>query len=75
MPFYTGKRMCVGENLACGKLLWFLITILQNFNLESLVLLKDMPSPRVDGVLLYTSSSSLVPEESQNVWLLLCWCL
>lgn len=37
--------MCVGESLACRKLFLFLITILQNFNLDSLVVSKDMASP------------------------------
>ena len=55
--------MYVGESLARGELFLFLITISQNFNLESLVVLKDMTLLELPAHLCLQGPCHYSPEE------------
>ncbi|CAO2626327.1 Cytochrome P450 2B19 [Lemmus lemmus] len=50
MPFSTGKRICLGEGIACNELFLFFTTILQNFSVSSSMAPKDIDlNPKESG--------------------------
>ncbi|KAF5924135.1 hypothetical protein HPG69_018069 [Diceros bicornis minor] len=50
-PHITGKRICLGEGIACTELFLFFTTILQNFSVVSSVAPEDINlTPRENGV-------------------------
>ncbi|VTJ82532.1 Hypothetical predicted protein, partial [Marmota monax] len=50
VPFSSGKRICLGEALACMELFLYFTSFLQNFSLRSLVPMEDIDiTPRKSG--------------------------